>query len=134
MIRTYSDLTQDDKGLIRRQLDVLIQSLSESLNASPEGIATELFYRLQRHPDYARNANTTQKNKSYTHYDGICQNCHKPVSRREAKFHHLKRGLRNQHAPENLVPYHVDCHDHEHGAVNDSLSKGSPKRKPNKTF
>lgn len=134
MIRTYSDLTNDDKDLIRKPLDILIQSLSEKLNATPEAIATELFYRLQRHPDYARNANTTQKNKSYAHHKGICQHCHEPVARQEAKFHHLERGVRNQHAPDNLVPYHVDCHDHKHGAVKDSLSKGSPRGKPNQAL
>jgi len=133
-MKTYNDLTQDDKIEIRKQLDNNIQSLSQSRDASPEAIATELFYRLQRHPEYARNANTSQKNKSYAHYQGICQDCHKPVPRQEAKFHHFARGVKNQHDPENLVPYHAGCHDHEHGAVKGSLSKGSPTRKPNQAL
>lgn len=128
-ILNHRDLPDDAKSVIRSRMDQLVSALSGELNACSEAIGTELFYRTQRHPTYGRNASVAQKNASYSHWQGLCQKCGKPVARNPAKFHHLKRGVSGQHGPENLVPQHTHCHDHEHGAVKGSLSKGSPERK-----
>lgn len=129
MPRESKELTKQQKDVIRTELDHLINRIASDLHQYPEAIATELFYRLQRHPQYGRNATTAQKNASFSHWKGICQKCLMPVKRKDAKFHHLRRGIQDQHAPINLVPYHSGCHDDEHEAVDGSLSKGSPRRK-----
>ncbi len=128
-IISHKDLSDDVKSLIRSRLDQLVNTLSQELEAPVEAIATELFYRLQRHPVYGRNATVTQKNASYSHWRGICHKCDKPVARDQAKFHHLQRGVHKQHEPANLVPQHTHCHDRQHRVVKGSLSKGAPGKK-----
>lgn len=129
MLTQRKQLAKRHKDSIHAGLDRLISCMARDLGLPREAIATELFYRLQRHPEYGRNATDTQKNAAFAHWKGICQKCLLPVERRDAAFHHLRRAVRNQHAPCNLVPYHRHCHDNEHGAVDGSLSKGTPERK-----
>lgn len=128
-IKKYADLKKPQIAQIRDLLDEIISNISADLSVCSEAVAAVAFYRLQRHPSWGRNATKTHKNASFQRWKGICNRCKRPVSRAEAKFHHLVRGVPNQHGPENLVPEHTECHDDEHNVVYGSLSKGSPVKK-----
>jgi hypothetical protein len=127
--RTLADATRDERGRIKIAVDKLISSLADSCGLCREAVANIAFYCLQRHADCGRNATKKQKRASYAHWDGRCKKCNEPVSFEDAKFHHVKRGIPNQHEPDNLVPEHEKCHDEEHNVKKGSLSKGSPVRR-----
>ena len=127
--KAYADLDAQHIKAIRDSLDLFIRHTGEESGICAEAVAAVAFYQLQRHPTWGRNATTTQKTASYKHWKGICHRCKEPVERAEAKFHHLTRGVPNQHDPLNLVPEHTSCHDDEHYVVYGSLSKGSPRPK-----
>lgn len=131
--KTYANLNSDEIEAVRDALDSFIHETSAKSGICAEAVAAVAFYRLQRHPTWGRNATPTQKNASYQHWNGICHRCRQPVKRSEAKFHHLTRGVPNQHEPANLVPEHTACHDDEHNVIFGSLSKGSPRPKPKKS-
>ena len=121
--------------IIRRRIDEFVVTLAKELSLSHEEVANEAFYRLQRHPEWGRNASPTQKRASYKYWKkqakgdyALCHKCRKEVTYEEAKFHHLCRGIQNQHDPLNLVPEHPKCHDKEHDVIKGSLSKGSPEK------
>ena len=125
---------KDTAQAVRDSLDEFVRRNSEELGICEAAVAAAAFYRLQRHPTWGRNATTTQKNASFKHWSGVCHRCKQAVGRSEAKFHHLTRGIPNEHSPLNLVPEHPTCHDDEHHVRNGSLSKGSPQpKKPKKT-
>jgi hypothetical protein len=128
-MKTYAELTKHEIEVIRDAVDQFITDLSAKISTCTEAVATVAFYRMQRHPSWGRNATTTQKNASYKHWKGVCHRCKEKVARSEAKFHHIVRGLPDQHGPKNLVPEHTACHDDEHNVVYGSLSKGSPTKK-----
>ena len=125
-ILKYSELDDGCIKIIRDALDSFIARTGEELSICEEAVSAVAFYRLQRHPVWGRNATTAQKNASYEHWKGRCYLCPDKVERAEAKFHHLIRGVKNQHGPDNLVPVHTSCHDKEHNVQNGSLSKKSP--------
>lgn len=128
-MRTRAEITQQDKDAVRSATSKAIEHLSEARAVCIEAIANEAFYWLQRHPQWGRNASSTHKKASFQHWKGLCHCCKQAVAFDDAKFHHLHRGVQNQHGPQNLVPQHLHCHDEEHGAVKGSLSKGSPVKK-----
>jgi hypothetical protein len=125
--KTYTDLTPNQIKDIRDSLDKFIRNTADGSGICAEAVAAIAFYRLQRHPTWGRNATPTQKNAAYKHWKGVCHRCNEEVGRAEAKFHHLNRGVPNQHEPSNLVPEHTSCHDDEHNVIYGSLSKGSPR-------
>ena len=128
-MKTRAEITQKDKVAIRAAISAAIKRVSISCAVCTEAVANEAFYLLQRHPQWGRNASSTHKRASFKHWKRRCHRCKKSVPFDEAKFHHLLRGVPNQHGPENLVPQHLHCHDEEHGATRGSLSKGSPMKK-----
>lgn len=124
-------MTQAEKKSIRAALEDLVESLAAKHSLLPEAVANELFYQLQRHPRWGRNASLAQKRAAFTYWKGRCHRCGGELAFSDSKFHHLKRGISDQHGPPNLVPEHLQCHDAEHRVIRGSLSKGSPKRKAN---
>jgi hypothetical protein len=129
--RTLAEATLDEKRQINEALDELIASLADSVGLCREAVANVAFYRLQRHPGWGRNATAQHKRASHALWKGICNRCNQPVAFEAAKFHHLKRGIPDQHGPGNLVPEHEKCHDDEHNVKKGSLSKGSPTKRNN---
>jgi hypothetical protein len=128
-MRTRVEITLQNKDAIRSAISKTIEKLSEAHKVCIEAIANEAFYWLQRHPQWGRNASSTHKKASFQYWNGVCHRCKQAVALNAAKFHHLHRGVPNQHGPRNLVPQHLHCHDDEHGAEKGSLSKGSPIKK-----
>lgn len=130
----YSELTPIQKSVIVRTLDLFIRTTSEQLGVCPTVVAAASFYRLQRHPEWGRNPTRSQKTLAYKHWGGVCQHpkcmIKDPIKKNELTFHHLIRGIPDQHSPHNLVPMHILCHDDEHNAISRSLATGSPPRKP----
>jgi 5-methylcytosine-specific restriction endonuclease McrA len=131
--RPASEMTKEETKLIWKAVDALVERLSLETDLCPEAVANSAFYRLQRHPDWARNATQTQKRVSHAARGGKCFRCGEEVAFKDATFHHLLRGVPDQHGPANLVPFHEKCHDEEHKAEKASLMKGSPRRRKPKT-
>ncbi|MAX36760.1 MAG: hypothetical protein CME33_09375 [Gimesia sp.] len=125
MMKTYSKMTSLERDQIHQQVDALIESLSEEFDACTEAVANTAFMRIQKHPTWGRNATHRHKSDSYSEWDGKCERCGQFVDRSEAVFHHLSRGVPNQHGPQNLVPHHNSCHDAEHGVSKGSITKGT---------
>ena len=121
------------KARIHETIDSAIQSLADTTGLCVEEVADIAFLRLQKHPDWARNATKRQKRLAFAHWHGHCYRCDKPVLFDEAHFHHLKCRIPNQHGATNLVPLHIVCHDSEHNVSNGSLSKGSPNKQSRPT-
>lgn len=128
-LRTAAELTQPEKRTIQDRLGELVATLSSTLSVCQEAVANEIFYKVQRHAVWGRNAKPAQKKASFEYWKRKCHRCSREVALEDAKFHHLRRGVPGQHGPENLVPEHQDCHDAEHGITQSSLSKGAPKRR-----
>ena len=118
-------LSKVDRQVIYERVDNLVESLAESFKVQKSLVANSIFMRVQKHPQWGRNATSKHKNQSYQHWKGICPVCEKPVDRKSAIFHHLKRGVDDLHGPENLVPTHNDCHDRIHQIKEASLTKGT---------
>jgi hypothetical protein len=119
----------NQKDNIRRKFKKLVDDLANDTDKPKEYIANEIFYYIQRHKEWGRNATKTQKRASFKYHKGKCSKCNKPINSIDgAKFHHLERGVPKQHEPENLVPQHLKCHDEEHGVLKGSLSKGTPRK------
>ena len=114
------------KSAIRESLEELVERLAQELSLSHETVANEAFYFLQRHSRWGRNATGAQKRASFQHWKEQCFVCNQSLEFSEAVFHHLKRGIADQHAPANLVPSHSKCHDRIHGVTQGSLFKGAP--------
>jgi hypothetical protein len=128
-VRTFAETAPEEKRRINDAVDDLIATLAAATGICREAVANVAFYRLQRHPGWGRNASKAQKRASHTRWKGTCKRCNKPVAFAAAKFHHLKRGIPDQHAPGNLVPEHLKCHDSEHSVKKGSLTKGSPTKR-----
>jgi hypothetical protein len=129
--RGGGQISQAEKKSARAGLEDLVESLAAKHSLLPEAVANELFYQLQRHPRWGRNATLAQKHASFAYWKGLCHWCGEALSFADSKFHHLRRGIPDQHAPLNLVPEHLQCHDAEHKVELGSLSKGSPRKKSN---
>jgi len=114
---------------IRQAVSVLVEKLAEETGCHAEAVADVAFLHIQKHPSWGRNSTEAQKRASLRFWKERCQGCGEALSRAEAVFHHLRRRIPDQHAPENLLPYHPGCHDTEHGAKKASLSKGASRRK-----
>lgn len=96
-----------------------------------EGVVQEIRYWHQRASnEWSTHPSPTAKARSFRYWSSKCQRpgCRKPLTKDEASYHHLKRGIPNQHRPESLLTYHHGCHYNEHGAVRASLRKGPPGR------
>ena len=50
------------------RLDELTKALSGAHDACPQGVATELVYRLQRNPEYERNASNHVERENHPEY------------------------------------------------------------------
>ena len=124
-MKTYDQLTDAERDEIRGQLDAVIESLSRELGVCVEAVANTAFMHVQKQPNWGRNATKAHKNASFLAWEGKRQRCRQPVDRSAAVFHHLSRGVPNQHGPQNLVPHHNRCHDEEHGVMQGSLTKGT---------
>lgn len=108
-----------------KEVDTLVARISRKFGIPQAQIARQAFYRLQKSGTYGVNPTPAQKNASYEHWSGICQQCKKPVARNDESYHHSRRDIANPHQPSNLKPYHDECHDKEEGASKGSLRKGS---------
>ena len=128
-IRTLEKMSRAERKEICESIDVLVQTLASRMSICEEAIGAVAFYRTQKHPRWGRNASAAQKKAAFEHWKGKCQKCGGDVSFADAKFHHLKRGIADQHGPGNLVPEHTHCHDAEHMVKHGSLSKGAPVKK-----
>ena len=124
-MKAYGQLTEAEHDAIRRHVDALIESLSRELGVCVEAVANTMFMRVQKHPLWGRNATEAHKKASFSAWEGKCERCGQPVDKAEAVYHHLSRGVPNQHRPENLVPHHNRCHDDVHGVTQGSLTKGT---------
>ena len=120
-------MLDNEKMQIRASVAELIERLAGKLKIHPEAVADVAFLYIQKHPSWGRNPSRTQKRASHKHWNNRCQGCREPVELRDAVFHHLRRRIPNQHEPENMLPYHRDCHDKVHDVSQGSLSKGSPR-------
>ena len=120
-----SGLARTERALVEFAIGQTIRAFAKQFGKPPEAVAVEAFYVLQSHPEWGRNASATHKRRSLAHWQGCCYECGQPVTTAEATYHHLKRGVPNQHGPENLVPTHPGCHDRTHNAVKGSLLKGT---------
>lgn len=126
--RFTSGATEDQRDQIRAELDSFVKRVSAKTGLPGEAVALEVRYWHQSASNkYRTNASTADKTRSYKFYDGRCQaaGCGEPIDRNDAVFHHVDRGVPDQHAPENLKPYHESCHDSHHGVERGSLTKGS---------
>lgn len=127
-----SGVTDKQRLEIRSELDALAKRLMSSAGLSGEAIALEIRYWHQSASNpYRTNSTSSDKNKSYKVHEGKCGFCSKKIeSFDEAVFHHIERGIADQHGPENLVPYHNECHDNHHHAGKQaaSMTKGSQKK------
>lgn len=123
---------KEAKDRIHSRIDEMIEGTAEEVGLTPEEVAQETFYRMQRHPDpgLRRNATKAEQRASFEHW-GECQRpgCTDELTIEEAVFHHLERGIPEQHSPSNLLPFHPGCHDAAHSVHEGSLSKGSPAKK-----
>lgn len=120
----------DHRKMIRKKTDELVDCISKKIKKPKKYVANEMFLYIQKHKEWGRNASKAHKRASFKQYNGICQECAKPIDSFDAAtFHHKKRNIPRQHEPDNLVPQHQDCHDKKHGAAKGSLLKGSQKRK-----
>jgi hypothetical protein len=129
--RTYAEMTAVEKSQIWAAVDALVANLAAETGLCPEAVANSAFFRLQRHPSWGRNASDAQQRASHAESERRCFRCGNEVAFEDAAFHHLRRGIPDQHGPANLVPAHVKCHDEEHNAEQRSLMRGSPRyRKP----
>jgi len=122
------EMKTEIKLAIRTALSCLVESQAAEHSLSSQEVANEVFYSVQRHPSWGRNASGAQKRAAYTHWKRRCHRCGEELPFADAIFHHLKRGIPDQHAPSNLVPQHVKCHDREHGLYRGSLAKGAPRK------
>lgn len=127
-LRSTAELSRADKVAIREGIVALVESVAAERAIHEQAVANEAFYLLQRHRRWGRNATEAARKAAYDHARGICHRCARPVRYSDANFHHLKRGIPDQHRPGNLVPEHQECHDAEHEVTHGSLSKGAPKR------
>ena len=121
----------DVKSAIRERFDLMVEKTASELVIPREMVAREIFYWIQRHPDpdLRRNPNAREKRVSFMYWGGCQrQGCKDTLELKHAVFHHEQRGIRGQHDPANLKPYHAGCHDREHSVAKGSLSKGSPKK------
>jgi hypothetical protein len=125
----YADMTDTEKSQIWAAVDALVANLAAVTGMCAEAVATSAYYRLQRHPAWGRNASKDHKQAAHAAGNGRCYKCGEEVALKDATFHHLRRGIPNQHGPANLVPSHEKCHNEEHGAEQASLMKGSPRRR-----
>jgi hypothetical protein len=115
-----SGATDDQRKDIRKKLLSYVKALSKTHSLYPEAIVLEMryFHQSATNP-YRTNASKRDKQKSLDHYKGKCQakGCKKVLGnivKRSIEFHHVKRGVPNQHEPKNLKPYCKGCHYKEH--------------------
>jgi hypothetical protein len=132
-MKTYNELDDKDKKLLQKKVSEFIESVSEETKFCHEAVANSFFYAIQRHPQCGRNANKTQKKNSFLFWQKKCSNCGETLNFDHVIFHHIERGIPNQHDPKNLKPYCESCHDQEHHIRKGSLMKGSPKKESFKT-
>ena len=118
-----------NRAIVKRSVADLVERLAVELSLPRAAVADIAYLHLQKHSDWGRNPNRTQKRSAHRYWEGQCQECGNAVAFEDAVFHHKMRRIDYQHAPGNLLPYHEECHDAHHGARAGSLSKGSPARK-----
>jgi len=128
-LRTGDEIDDSDKKEIRKAISQSIERVALERSICREAVANEAFYLLQRNPAWGRNATSARKRASFLRWEGNCYRCKTALTFEEAKFHHLRRGIPDQHGPSNLVPVHDKCHDDQHGVSKGSLSKGSMKKR-----
>ena len=119
---------------LRSELDQFVTIKAESFGHPEEAIVQEIRYWQQSAAKAHTNPTRAQREKSFEHWQGICLVCKKRIaSISAATFHHLKRGVPNLHAPENMQPLHRDesfgCHEKLHGAPAGCLTAGSMRQK-----
>jgi|RhiMetdeSRZDD1v2_1073273.scaffolds.fasta_scaffold118983_3 hypothetical protein len=78
----------ETKSVIRSAVAELISSLAIEHLLTPEEVANEAFYSLQRHPKWGRNPSAAQKRASHRHWNGQCHRCGHEVAFGDATFHH----------------------------------------------
>lgn len=129
MKKTFvTGFSQSERTLLRRELDLFVSKRATKLGRPEEAVVHEIRLWQQSAAKGHTNATKTQQRKSFNHWKGICSACNKTIdSLADATFHHLKRGISNQHAPENMQPLHRDggCHEKLHGAPAGSFTAGS---------
>ena len=127
--RSPEVVSDEDRAWIRSRAEGLIDELATQRGLAREAVSDIVFLFLQKHPKWGRNPSKAQKRAAYLRWGGVCQNCHESVELGKAIFHHAIRRVPGQHDPENLLPYHDECHNRHHG-VSVSLTKGAPAKSP----
>lgn len=126
-----SGANEAQRKIIRDRLNEVVQELKYTTGLPGESIVQEARYWQGSGTKYKTDPTTTDKNKSWSYYKGICQICYNNIDENnDAVYHHEKRGVENLHGPENMKPVHNSCHDnHHHDNPKASLTKGSQTKK-----
>jgi hypothetical protein len=126
--------SQDERTQLRAELDHFVSEKAVALGRPEEAVVQEVRYWQQSAAKGHTNPTATQRRLSFEHWKNVCAVCGERIeSLDKATFHHLKRGIPNQHAPENMQPLHRNeprgCHEKIHGVPVGSLTAGSMRRK-----
>ncbi len=128
-----SGFSESARHSLRADLEAWVRAQAKTLGHTEEAVVQELRYWQQSGP-WRTNPTKANKTASFKHWNGLCSSCKHPIeSLAAATFHHLKRGVRSQHGPENMVPLHraeqFGCHEKLHAAPPGSFTAGSRKAK-----
>ncbi|MDQ6734025.1 MAG: hypothetical protein M3Z35_07895 [Nitrospirota bacterium] len=98
-----------ERSQLRNQLDRLTRTKAIALGYTEEVVVQEIRYWQQSAAKGHTNPTKTQKQNSFRHWNGLCSGCGTKIeSIGKAVFHHLSRGVRSLHSPENMHPFHRD--------------------------
>ena len=78
-MKTYNQISDEERDAIRGRVDNLIETLSRELDICVEAVGNTAFMRVQKHPEWGRNATDAHKAASYSARKGICERCRQPV-------------------------------------------------------
>lgn len=120
MAKLRSGASKEQRQKIRKKLFSYVDSISKLHGLHKEAVVLEMryFHQSATNP-YRTNATKKDKERSLTHYKGKCKakGCKKTlgfVVKKGIEFHHIERGIPNQHEPKNLKPFCKGCHFTEH--------------------
>jgi hypothetical protein len=119
---------------LRKALSDFVINRAKEVGLPEEAVVQEIRYWQQSNSQWRTNPTSTDKRRSFRHWSECCWVCGDPIDMiADATFHHLKRGIPNLHAPENMVPLHRNedfgCHEKLHNAPSGSLTAGSLRKR-----
>jgi hypothetical protein len=95
------------RALLCSELELMVRRLSELAKCEEEALVEEIRQFYRNHPRWRTKPDANEKKRSFIYHGRACFNCGQPIGTlREAIFHHHRRGVRDQHKPENMVPCH----------------------------